>query len=197
MKTLLFTLSVALAGAGTAHAQMFRPSVGASAAVGAIAGGLIGGHNGDRWAQGAIIGGIAGAVVGSALNPEPVYQAAPPVYYQTPASYGQQLYGQPGAVIQNAPAVGYAPTVPAAPTVSDYVPTQVVQAPPQVVYVDTAPRVVYVPAPAPRVIYASPAPYVGFGFGYYSGPRYYGSSGPAYRGGHSYGGHGHGHGHRR
>lgn len=194
MKTLLFTLSVALAGAGTAHAQMFRPSVGASAAVGAIAGGLIGGHNGDRWAQGAIIGGIAGAVVGSALNPEPVYQAVPPVYYQTPASYGQQLYGQPCAVIQNAPTVGLAPTVPAAPTVSDYVPTQVVQTPPQVVYVETAPRVVYVPAP--RVVCASPAPYVGFGFGYYSGPRYYGYSGPAYRGGYNHV-HGHSHGHRR
>ena len=57
MKTLLVTVSLALAGVSSAQAQIFRPSVGGSAAVGAIAGGLIGGHNGDRWAEGAVIGG--------------------------------------------------------------------------------------------------------------------------------------------
>src|ERR1051325_4628467 len=92
MKTLVVTLSLALAGVSSAHAQMFRPSVGGSAAVGAIAGGLIGGHNGDRWAEGAVIGAAAGALIGAAVSqPEPVYSAPPPVY-QAPVSYGQQVY---------------------------------------------------------------------------------------------------------
>src|SRR5215212_2026783 len=94
MKTLLVTVSLALAGVSSAQAQMFRPSVGGSAAVGAIAGGLIGGHNGDRWAEGAVIGAAAGALIGAAITPQqPVYSAPPPVY-QSPASYGQQVYGQ-------------------------------------------------------------------------------------------------------
>ncbi|MSU47507.1 MAG: hypothetical protein EXS37_00165 [Opitutus sp.] len=183
MKTLLVTVSFALAGMGSAQAQVFRPSVGNSAVVGAIAGSLIGGHNGDRWAQGAVIGGVAGALIGAALTAEPVYQSPPPVYYQTPASYGQLVYGQSGTTIPYAPTVANAPFVPAAPMLGESVPTQVVQAPPQIVYVESAPRVVYVPAPGPRVIYAAPPPYVNFGFGYYSGPRYHGYSGRVYRGG--------------
>jgi hypothetical protein len=183
MKTLLVTVSLALAGVSTANAQIFRPSVGGSAVVGAVAGGLIGGHNGDRWAQGAVIGGVAGALIGAALTPqEPVYSAPPPVY-QSPASYGQQVYGQqvysqpvysqyPGATVVQAPTVPNAPTVADAPMVVQQAPVQVVQAQPQVVYVESAPRVVYVPAPAPRVVYAAP-PVVSFSYGYRSGPRYY------------------------
>ena len=50
------------------------------------------------------------------------------------------------------------------------------------VYAQPAPQVVYVPA-APPVYYA-PAPVVSFGFGYHSGPRYYGHAyrGPVYYG---------------
>jgi hypothetical protein len=205
MKTLLVTVSIALAGVSSAHAQIFRPSVGGGAVVGAVAGGLIGGHNGDRWAEGAVIGGVAGALIGAAMTPqEPVYASQPPVYQApTPAVYGQQVYGQPAVVqVQNAP------TVPNAPVVYDQsqvqvvqAPPQVVQAPPQVVYVEQAPRVVYVPA-APPVVYAPP-PVVSFGFGIYSGPRYYGHSNYGhssygyghssygYRGGPSHSSHGH------
>ncbi len=163
MKTLLVTVSLAVAGISSAHAQVFRPSVGNGAVVGAVAGGLIGGHNGDRWAEGAIIGGVAGALIGAAIAPQqPVYHSAPPVVYQTPANYGQQVYAPSGTtVVQNAPVV------------YEQAPAQVVQSAPQVVYVESAPRVVYVPAPAPRVVYA-PQPVVTFGFGYNSGPRYYG-----------------------
>ena len=194
MKTILVTVSLALAGVSTAQAQIFRPSVGGSAVVGAVAGGLIGGHNGDRWAEGAVIGAAAGALIGAAMTPqEPVYTTPPPVY-QAPATYGQQVYGQqvyspqPGTTVVQAPTVPNAPVVPDAPTVIyQQVPTQVVQAPPQVVYVESAPRVVYV-EPAPRVVYAAP-PIVSFGFGIHSGPRYYGPS--IYRGG--YRGHGHRH----
>ncbi len=72
MKTLLVSVSLALAGVATANAQVFRPSVGSGAVVGAVAGGLIGGHNGDRWAEGAVIGAAAGALIGAVLDrPEP------------------------------------------------------------------------------------------------------------------------------
>lgn len=174
MKTILVTVSLALGGVCTVQAQMFRPSVGGSAVVGAVAGGLIGGHNGDRWAEGAVIGAAAGALFGAALNAqEPVYTTPAPVIYQTP-SYGQQVYSpQPGTTVVQAPTVPNAPTVPDAPTIYQPAPTQVVHVPPQVVYVESAPRVVYVPAPAPRVIYAAPRPVISFGFGFHSGPRYY------------------------
>ena len=154
MKTILVTVSLALAGVSTTQAQVFRPSVGGSAAVGAVAGGLIGGHNGDRWAEGAVIGGVAGALIGAALTPrEPVYTTPPPVY-QSPASYGQQVYsqpaygqpvyGQPVYVLQvySSQSVTFASVVPNAPTVVFQEPAQVVQALPQVVYVESAPRVV-------------------------------------------------------
>lgn len=173
MKTLLVTVSIALAGVGTAHAQMFRPSVGNGAVVGAIAGGLIGGHSGDRWAEGAVIGGVAGALIGAALNPPERVISAPPPVYQAPASYGQQIYSQPGL----AATVPDAPTVPMAPTVSDAVPTTIVRAPAPVVYVESAPRVVYVPA-APAVVYVARPPVISFG--YYSGPRHLVGYRPSY-----------------
>ncbi len=182
MKTILVTVSLALAGVATTQAQVFRPSVGGSAVVGAVAGGLIGGHNGDRWAEGAVIGAAAGALIGAAMTPqEPVYASQPPVY-QAPVYgqqvYGQQVYGQQpvyttqgGTTVVQAPAVPNAQVVPDAPVVYQQAPVQVVQPQPQVVYVESAPRVVYVPAPAPRVVYAPPV--VSFGIGIHSGPRYY------------------------
>ena len=199
MKTILVTVSLALAGVSTAQAQIFRPSVGGSAVVGAVAGGLIGGHNGDRWAEGAVIGAAAGALIGAAITPrEPVYTTPPPVY-QAPAGYGQDVYGQqvyspqPGTTVVQAPAIPNAPTVPDAPTIYQQAPAHVVQvsphvvqAPPQVVYVESAPRVVYVPAPAPRVVYAAP-PVISFGVGL--GSRHYHPSHRhhVYRGGYHYG----------
>ncbi|MBL9190187.1 MAG: hypothetical protein JNK23_22085 [Opitutaceae bacterium] len=167
MKTLLVTVSLAVAGVSVANAQVFRPSVGGSAAIGAVAGGLIGGHNGDRWAEGMIIGAAAGALFGAIAAPERATAAPPPVYQApSPGAYGQQVYGQPSAGVPDAA------TVPMAPTVG--VPVQVVTAPPQVVYVETAPRVVYVPAPAPRVIYAAPPPVISFVVSFHSGPRHHG-----------------------
>lgn len=185
MKTILVTVTIALAGVSASHAQqLFRPSVGSGAVVGAVAGGLIGGHNGDRWAQGAVIGAAAGALIGAALRPPevayqpPVYQS--PVYQNSgygQAVYGQTVYSQPSYPVATAPVISHAPMVPMAPTLSDYSASQVVHAPPQVVYmerspqvvyVERAPQVVYVPAP-PRVVYVRP-PVVSFGF--YSGPRY-------------------------
>jgi hypothetical protein len=189
MKTLVVTVSLALAGVSSAQAQMFRPSVGTGAVVGAVAGGLIGGHNGDRWAQGAIIGGVAGALIGAALTPQEYAYPSPPPVYQPPVYgqqvYGQQVYSQP-QVIQTAPTVPNAQVVPAAPV-------YVEQAPPQVVYVESAPRVVYVPAPPPRVVYVAPRPVIGFGFSHFSGPRYYAGHHDRYSRGY---GHGRGRGHR-
>jgi hypothetical protein len=180
MKTLLVTVSLALAGVSAAQAQVFRPSIGASTAVGAVAGGLIGGHNGDRWAEGAVIGGIAGAIVGAAMQPQDQVYAPAPVYQTSNYGYSQPVYSAPTQVVQAAPTVPCAPTVASAP-----------------VYVQPAPQVVY--APAPQVVYAppavvyAPAPVVsfgygyGYGYGYRPGPRYYG---PSYRGSYY-------HGHRR
>lgn len=178
MKTLVLTVSLTLVGVSSAEAQMFRPSTAAGAVVGAVAGGLIGGHNGDRWAEGLLIGAVAGGLVGSAVAPQP------PVYYPT-----QTVYGQPTAVIQT-------PTVPNAPVVAD-APVAVPQPPPQVVYAP-APQVVYAPAPQPQVVYVERAPQVVYvparpvyverrpsisiGLGIYSGPRYH----PGYRHDHYY-----------
>lgn len=164
MKTLLLTLSLAVAGVGAAHAQVYQPTVGRGAAVGAIAGALIGGHNNDRWAEGAIIGAAAGALFGAVVD-----QSRP------------QVYERPPVVVSQAPTVGMAPTVGEAP------PTQVVyqNAPQQQVVYETAPapqQVVYVTQPAPRVVYVTPgyvpAPVIvvqpGYGYYGYSGYGHHG-----------------------
>ena len=136
-----------------------------------------------------MIGAVAGGLIGSAVTPQdPVYQAPPPVY-QAPSTVvypgeSQIVYGQPTTVGQ-APSVPNAPTVPNAPAVVQQRAPQVVYAPapapqvvyapappPQVVYVEPAPRVVYAPAPPP-VVYVERRPSITFGFGHFSGPRYY------------------------
>jgi uncharacterized protein YcfJ len=173
MKTLVVTLSLALAGVSTAQAQV-RPSTATGAVIGAAAGGLIGGHNGDRWAEGMVLGTVAGAIIGSAVGQQQdrayeqtqVYQPAPQVVYQP-------------APIQQSVVVPNAPVAPAAPQVVYTQPApQVVytQPEPQVVYTQPAPpQIVYVES-APRVVYA-PRPVVSFGVTYHSGPRYH----PSYR----------------
>ena len=153
MKTLLVAFSLLLAGANAAHAQVYQPAAVRGSVLGAIAGAFVGGHNHDRWGEGAVIGGIAGALLGSVVDSQqPVYQAAP-----------QVVYSQPVQVYQSAPVVQMAP--------ASCAPTVVQQMQPQVVYVQSAPRVVYVES-APRVVYVAPQPVISFGFGYYSGPRY-------------------------
>lgn len=100
MKTLLLSLTLALAGASTVRAELYRPSVvGNTTVLGAVAGALIGGHNNDHWAEGAIIGAAAGAVVGSVVD-----QSQPVVYSQREI--------RPVAVVSDAPYVtGPAPQV--------------------------------------------------------------------------------------
>jgi hypothetical protein len=140
MKTqaLLLTLSVAAAGISSAHAQVFRPSAVANGAViGGIAGAFIGGHNHDRWGEGALIGAAAGALLGAAVDQQP-----------RQIVYSQPVVIQPVAVVADVSAVYMTP----APV---YVQAQ---PEPQVVYVQPAPqRVVYVQE-APRVIYVSAPP---------------------------------------
>lgn len=135
MKTLLVTLALALAGATSASAQIYRPSVVRDTAVlGAVAGALIGGHNDDRWVQGAVIGAAAGAVVGTAID------------HSRPTRYGYSG-GEIGAVavVPNAPVIG-------SPA-------------PAVVYVPSpAPRVVYVD-PYPPVVVTRPIIHLSTGWG--------------------------------
>jgi hypothetical protein len=146
MKNLLVALSVVLAGASAVNAEIYRPSVvGQTAALGAVAGALIGGHNGDRWAEGALIGAAAGAVLGAVADQNR------PVAYTT-----REI--APVAVVADAPIIG-AP----APTVV-YVSTPAPA--PRVVYVDTySPPVVIRP-----VVHFS----TGWNSGYYGWPRHYG-----------------------
>lgn len=145
MKKLFLVLAALTAGLGSASAQIYRPSVvGQTTVLGAVAGALIGGHNHDRWAEGAIIGAAAGAVVGAIADDQ----------RQQRVVYTQSAYGHPG----------FQPvaTVPCAP---------VIGAPaPQVVYVNPAPqRVVYVDSyPAPVVV-RRPVVYVSTGWGFHYG----------------------------
>lgn len=135
MKSLLLTLSLATAAISTSQAQYYRPSVVRDTTVlGAVAGALIGGHNNDHWAQGAIIGAAAGALIGSAID-----ESGPAVYQ------GREI--QPVQVAPCAPVYGTVPTV-------------IYGSAPTVVYARPAPRVVYV-QPYPRtVVIGRPGVYV-------------------------------------
>jgi hypothetical protein len=131
MKTWLLTLLLATVAISTAQAEIYRPSVVRDTTIlGAVAGALIGGHNNDHWAQGALIGAAAGAVIGTVVDDS------------RPRGYGYQEC-----------AVAPVVQVPCAP-VATCAPTQVVyvQGVPRsrVVYVSPAP-VVY----SRRVVYVS------------------------------------------
>ena len=135
-QTLLLTLSLAAAGTGSAHAQEFRPIAAANGAViGGIAGAFIGGHNHDRWGEGALIGAAAGALLGAAVE-------------------------QPRTVVYERPVIRPVAVVPAAPVACAtpapvYVEAQPCTQPaPQMVYVQPQPRVVYVQQP-PQVVYVA------------------------------------------
>ncbi len=145
MKTLLLTLSLAAVGVGTASAQVYSPTVARSTVLGGIAGALIGGHNHDRWAEGAIIGATAGAILGTVVD-----QAPAPVAYAQP-----QVVNAPCAVAPQPTQVVY---------VSNPPPVQVVQVAP-------APRVVYVNGYAPAPCYVAPAPVVMVRPGHHHRPK--------------------------
>jgi hypothetical protein len=135
-QALLLTVSLAAAGIGSAHAEHFRPSAAANGAViGGIAGAFIGGHNNDRWGQGALIGAAAGALIGAAVDqPRQVVYTQPVI--------------RPVTVVQSAP-VACSTSAPV------YVEAQPCAQPAtQVVYVQPQPRVVYVQQPT-RVVYVS------------------------------------------
>lgn len=140
MKTLLVTLALAAATVGTARAEYYRPSiVRDTTIVGAVAGALIGGHNGDRWAQGALIGAAAGAVVGVAVD-----NSRPAVVYR-------ERTIQPVAVVADAPTIVTQPA------------PQVI-----VVNPAPSPRVVYVERHAPPVVVVRrPVVYVSGGHRHY------------------------------
>jgi hypothetical protein len=148
MKTILLALSLAAAGVSSAAAQVYQPNVVNGSILGGIAGAIIGGHNHDRWGEGALIGAAAGALIGSAVEAprQVIYQQPPVTVVQT---------------VPNAPVVGQAPVVVSAP----------VSAAPQVVYVQQQPtQVVYVPYYATAPAYC-PAPVVSVGVGYSYGPH--------------------------
>ena len=139
MKTIILALSLAVAGVGPAHAQLFQPVITRDAVLGALAGALIGDHNHDRWGEGAVIGAAAGALLGATVD-----QPRAVVYSQAP-------------VVQVAPVVSPAPQV---VYVEQSRPVQVVRVfePAPVVYYASAPVVVAAPVrynyPA-RVVYVT------------------------------------------
>lgn len=127
MKTLLVTLSIALVGVSTASAEIYRPSVVRDTTVlGAVAGALIGGHNNDRWVEGAVIGAAAGAVVGTVVD------------RSRPVRYVEREIA-PVVVVSDAPVVGSP-----APAVVYVTPSRA----PRVVYVETCPPPVVIARPA-------------------------------------------------
>ncbi len=146
MKTLLLALTLAAVGASTASAQIYQPAVVNGSLLGGIAGAIIGGHNHDRWGEGAIIGAAAGALLGSTVP--------------APRSV---VYQQPVALVQSVPTAQVVPNAAVVP---------VAGAQPQVVYVQQPAPVVYVPyyPAAPAVVYDA-RPVVSVGFGYNWGPR--------------------------
>ena len=145
MKSLLLTLSLAAAAVSTSQAQYYRPSVVRDTTVlGAVAGALIGGHNNDHWAQGAVIGAAAGALIGSAIDDS-----------------GPRGYGYQGREIRSVEVAPCAPVYGSAPTVVYGNGPAVVYAPtPRVVYVQPYPRTVIVGRPG---VYITDNRYYGHG----------------------------------
>ncbi|MEO6004775.1 MAG: YMGG-like glycine zipper-containing protein [Opitutus sp.] len=143
MKSLLLTLTLATAAVSTSQAQYYRPSVVRDTTVlGAVAGALIGGHNNDHWAQGAVIGAAAGALIGSAIDDSgPRYQSRE--IRQVEMAPCAPVYG-------SAPAVGYG-----------YPPAVVYAPAPRVVYVQPYPRTIIVGRPG---VYITDNRYYGHGY---------------------------------
>jgi len=100
MKKTLLALCVVSLAAGSAHAQLFRPTVVEGALLGGAAGAIIG-HNSDhRTGEGAAIGALAGALIGSALDdhyeaPRPVVVSPPPPVVVAPPQQVVYVYEAP------------------------------------------------------------------------------------------------------
>lgn len=102
MKTTIPLLACMLA-ATSVQAQLFTPSTVGGAAIGAVAGGVIGNNTGSRnkGTEGAVIGAVAGGLLGSAYaqsrreaphytHPGPVRQRG--YYYSSGPSYAPAVY---------------------------------------------------------------------------------------------------------
>ena len=99
MKKTLLALCVVSLAAGSAHAQLFRPSIVEGALLGGAAGAIIG-HNSDhRTGEGAAIGALAGALIGAALDnrseARPVVVSPPPQVVAAPAPQVVYVYETP------------------------------------------------------------------------------------------------------
>ncbi|MET0262798.1 MAG: YMGG-like glycine zipper-containing protein [Rariglobus sp.] len=102
MKTTISLLALVVAAAVPAQAQLFTPSTVGGAALGAVAGGVIGNNTGSRnnGTEGAVIGAVAGGLLGSAFAqsrreaPSPYYNtgAAPGYYYTSGPNYAPATY---------------------------------------------------------------------------------------------------------
>lgn len=132
MKKTLLALLVGSLVAGSAQAQLFRPSVLEGAILGGAAGAVIGHNSGRHGGEGAAIGAVAGALIGAAIDNSRTTQ---PVVVAAPAP--QVVYVQPAPVH----------VVPAYPR------TVVVHRPASVVVYSSP---VQVRVPAQRVVYVDP-----------------------------------------
>ncbi|QYM80458.1 glycine zipper 2TM domain-containing protein [Horticoccus luteus] len=143
MKKLCSLLGLVAVGFTPVQAQVFQPNQVRGGILGAVAGALIGGHNNDRWAEGAAIGAVAGTLIGTMADRN-AYAAPAPTY----AYAGTQTQ-----------VIGDAPYVTSAPVVTQ-----------TVIYVQPAPvRVVR----RPQVVYVAPAPVLVIGGrGHYASPGY-------------------------
>ncbi|MDB6127979.1 MAG: 17 kDa surface antigen [Verrucomicrobia bacterium] len=125
MKSLLLSLTLAVAGVSSANAQNYYPASNQGAVLGGIVGALIGGHHNDRWVEGAAIGSVAGALLGAAVE-QPYSRGV--VYAQPQCAPAPRYASQPGCndvVYVNRPAgrvVRYAQPAPRVVYVNRFAP---------------------------------------------------------------------------
>lgn len=101
MKKAISLLALSLVAVSAVQAQLFTPSTVGGAALGAVAGGVIGNNTGSRnhGTEGAVIGAVAGGLLGSSYarsqresRPYYYYTGAPSYYYTTGPSYAPPVY---------------------------------------------------------------------------------------------------------
>ena len=136
MKSLLLSLTLAVVGVSSASAQNYGPAAPRGAILGGILGAVIGGHNNDRWVEGAAIGSLAGSLLGAAVDQEPSREVryAQPQYAPAPV-YGAQRDCNQVVYVNNPPVrvVRYAPPAPRVVYVNRCEPPRYVARPPVVV----------------------------------------------------------------
>lgn len=194
MKKLCVLLGLVAVGFTPANAQIFQPNQVRGGIIGAVAGALIGGHNNDRWAEGAALGAVAGTLLGTAVDRDYYAPGAPVTGAVLGGVAGAAIghhngrHGVEGAIIGAAAGYGLGSAVASNSSVYGYrgaqvrvvenaryvAPAPVVVVRP-VVYVQSAPvRVMR----RPQVVYVTPAPVVVVGgYGHYA-RRYHRSCGP-------------------